>query len=60
MAMHLDNGVPMGVLSDQLKSVIDRMREINEREAQATREHLDAMNAHLKRLGKTIDELSDD
>ena len=50
----------MGVLSDQLTSLIEQMKEANEREAQATRDFLASMSTHLDEMGKHIDELAED
>ena len=50
----------MGVLADQMKAVIDQMRDVNEREAKTTREFITAAHAHCDRLKDALDELAAD
>ena len=50
----------MGVLADQMKAVIDQMRAVDERQAQATRDFVAAAQAHCDRLKAAMDELDDD
>ena len=50
----------MGVLADQMKAVIDQMREVNEREAKTTREFIAAAHAHCDRMKAALDELDAD
>ena len=50
----------MGVLADQMKAVIDQMKEVNEREARATREFVAKALDHCDRMKAALDELDDD